>query len=432
VARIPLCCCDVPATPIFDLEQPPPEPTRVWLPKVLGAFLGLAGTGLFILEDQGKLPDWHWPAWNALLLLPALYLVIAIHETGHLVAGALAGIETGGIAVGGFVFIKSGKNWIFRFERHISGGFFKPLTGTAGFRPSRYAWMIAGGPLASLALMALCGFASAQHGSGAWDWIGTLFWTAPVGIISLIPVSSTFSKSDGALLWMLTRHPERARSWMALVAIQTEEAKGLRPREWDPRLVEQMLAVRASVSGYPYCQLMAYYLRIDEGTEAVALEHLENALAKSARGGKAFRHALFLEAASASAGIRKQAIHARTWRERACKLRKPNSLDVVEAGIAMCEGRYQDAARHWEAARARVTKRKLDSGLIRVATEKWAEQEATCRERVLESGHTKRSKMLSAFDELVPRIPGPSDAGVELRGTEAAPAAVSDPDRRAE
>jgi hypothetical protein len=207
--------------------------------------------------------------------------------------------------------------------------------------------------------------------------------TSSVGLISLVPVSASLSKSDGALLWMLTRYPERTRSWMALVAIQTEEAKGLRPREWDPRLVEQMLAVGTSVSGYPHCQLMAYCLRIDEGAEADALTHLENALAGSARAGKAFRHTLFLEAASASVAIRKQPAQARTWRQRACKLRKPDSLDVVDAGIAMCEGRYQEAAQLWEAARARLDRRRLDSGLIRLAKEKWAEQEAACRERYL-------------------------------------------------
>ena len=110
-----------------------------------------------------------------------------------------------------------------------------------------------------------------------------------------------------------------------------------------------------------------------------ALRHLENALAKSARLGKIVRHALFLEAASASAMVRRGAAQARIWRDRACKLRKPESLHVVEAAIAMCEDRYEEAAKHWEAAGARAARRKLDSGLARFAKEKWAEYEAACR-----------------------------------------------------
>jgi len=342
--------------------------------------LGAIVTSLLIRGDQHELPDWHWPACNGLLLLPALYLVIAVHELGHLAAGRLAGLDTGGIAVGGFVWTKSGKNWVFRFDRRLlGGGFFKPLSGTAGFRPVRYAWMVAGGPAVSLFVTVVCGWVSVHYGSGRWDWVGTLFWTSLVGVTSLLPFSSGLNKSDGMLLRMLTQYAERSRSWMALLALQTEEARGLRPREWDPRLVEQMLAVDTRASEYTCCQLMAYYRCFDEGPEGAALEHLESALAGSARSGVAVRHALYLEAASASVGISKHAGQARVWLQRACKLRKPDSLDVVEAGIAMCEGRYQEAARHWEAARARVLQRRLDSGLIRLALEKWAEQEAVCR-----------------------------------------------------
>jgi hypothetical protein len=90
------------------------------------------------------------------------------------------------------------------------------------------------------------------------------------------------------------------------------------------------------------------------------------------------RHAIFLEAASASACIQKQCVQARTWRDRACKLRKPESLDAVEAGIAMCEGRFEAASQHWKAASAYVDRRKLDSGIVRFAKEKWAEFEAAC------------------------------------------------------
>lgn len=166
---------------------------------------------------------------------------------------------------------------------------------------------------------------------------------------------------------------------MALLTLQTENTKGLRPREWNRQLIEQILTTDASASEYLYSQLLAYYRKLDEGLETQALEHLEIVLSKSARVGKVLRHGLFLEAASASAFICRRAGQARSWRERACTLRKPESLDALDAKIAMCEGRYEEAARHWEAARAHIVRRKLDSGLIRFATEKWAEYEAVCR-----------------------------------------------------
>ncbi len=133
-----------------------------------------------------------------------------------------------------------------------------------------------------------------------------------------------------------------------------------------------------SAGEYPYCQLLAFYRQLDEGSQPAALQHLDNALAGSLRTGNPFRHILFLEAAGASATLRKRPDQARSWRDRACKLRKPESLDAVEAAIAICEGRYAHAARHLEAAKAHIARRKLDSGLIRFAKEKWAQHEAVC------------------------------------------------------
>ncbi len=174
-------------------------------------------------------------------------------------------------------FTKSGKNWVFRFDwRMWTCGFFKPLTGTVDFHPCRYAWFVAGGPLASIGLTVLCGLICVQYGSGAWDWIGCLFWTSLfIVIISGIPFSAGLNKSDGARLWQIIRHPERTRSWMALLALQTEEANGLRPHEWNPRLLEQILTIDASANEYVYCQLMGFYRQLDEDREAGALEHLE-------------------------------------------------------------------------------------------------------------------------------------------------------------
>jgi hypothetical protein len=230
---------------------------------IAGLTIGL----ILIFEDQDKLPHWYWPAFNGLLLIPALYVAIAIHEIGHLLAGTLVGLDTGGIAIGGFVFLRSGRNWTFRFDRRCwAGGFFKPLTNTAAFRPGRFAWMVAGGPLASLALTVVCFLLYLRSGNGTWYTTGSLFWVALfILIISAVPFSSGLNRSDGARLWLLLQHPERARSWMALLALQTEEAKGLRPHEWDPELFRQAVSFDAPDSEYPYCQLMAFYRRLDEG-----------------------------------------------------------------------------------------------------------------------------------------------------------------------
>ena len=271
--RFPVCSFQVSATPILDLHQAPPEPRKFkfWRYVLIGVTLGAAIATIKILEEENIIPAWDpptFPAFNGLLLLPAVYLAIAFHEIGHLLAGKLVGLNTGGISVGAFVLLRSGKNWVFRFDRDLwlSGGSFKPLTGTVRFRQFQYAWLLAGGPFASVVLTIVCGLMWVQYGGGAWSWIGTFLWASLfIDGLSLVPFSAGLQKSDSALLLQFIRYPEQARSWMALLTLQTEDAKGVRPREWDPQSFEQILMFNASANEYLYCQFMAYYRRLDRG-----------------------------------------------------------------------------------------------------------------------------------------------------------------------
>jgi hypothetical protein len=267
----------------------------------------------------------------------------------------------------------------FDYRRIFGGGLSKVLPPKDDFRPTAFAWMVAGGPIASLLLTVACGLAAFQYGNGLWEWIGSLVWVGLLTtIVSLIPASSALNKSDGARLLVLMRHPEQSRAWMALCALQTEETHGAVPREWDAELVRQMLMIDPSAGEYPYIHLLTFCRRMNENNEQEALGHLESALARSAHSGKILRQCLFLEAASCSAHLRGNATQARVWLERACWLQKPKSIDGVAAAIAICEKRYDDALRHLAAARNRLARLKLDSGLARFSREKLSEYEKQC------------------------------------------------------
>jgi hypothetical protein len=329
------------ATPILDLREAPPAPPPTgWISVVIGGLVGL----LLGLIPMMKLR--YLPSFNGFLLLPALYVAIAIHEAGHLLVGKIVGMPPGALIIGGVVIFKSGRRWRIRFDyrRIFGGGFAKVLPPNNDFRPTAFAWMVAGGPIASLILTVTCGLAALKYGNGVWGWIGSLAWVALLTtIVSLIPTSRGLNRSDGGRLLVLMRQPDRCLAWMALYALQTEETHGVVPREWNAKLVKQMLVTEPSASEYPYIQLLAFYRCMNENNEQDAFKHLENALANSARSGKILRHCLFLEAAFSSAYSRGNAAQARTWLERACMLQKPKSTDSVEAAIAICEKRYEDA-----------------------------------------------------------------------------------------
>jgi hypothetical protein len=153
--------------------------------------------------------------------------------------------------------------------------------------------------------------------------------------------------------------------------------------EWDVALVNQMLQADPSTREYPYIQLLAFYRCIDQNNEELALEHLENALATSSRCKKRLRQCLFLEAGSSSAYLRGNVIQARAWLERVGKVERPLSTDGIEAGIAICEKRWDDALRYLGAVRTRMEHRKVDSGLVRFAKERLAVYEQMCKSESL-------------------------------------------------
>jgi hypothetical protein len=115
--------------------------------------------GIFgLLLGMSSMMNLHYFAgFNGFLFLPALYVTVTIHELGHLLAGRIVGMRPGAIVIGGIVIFKSGERWLirFNFRRMFSGGLAKLLPQKDDFRPASFGWMIAGGPFAGLAFIAI-------------------------------------------------------------------------------------------------------------------------------------------------------------------------------------------------------------------------------------------------------------------------------------
>ena len=349
-------------TPILDLEKDLPAPHTRWPGVVVGLIAGPI-TWVFLASV------------SPLLWVPSVYIAITVHELGHLIAGELVGMPPDGMMIGGFTIRKSGDRWTFRLHwEGLFGGFAVPLPVKGEFRIDRYAWMVAGGPLASLLSTVVLGMV---YAGGEWSAC-LLFWSGFVTAISLLPLSVGANRTDGARLWLLLTQPERSQAWMAALMVQAQDAHGVRPRDWDADLVRQMLAGAPTDNEQPWRQLLASLRCSDEGNDEGSLPHLEKALASSAHCGKALRQALFLSAASTCATVQGDAARARTWRERALRPRKPESTSSTDAAIAMSEGRYEDALRDIAAARAWLAKRKVDSGIARMAREQLDRMERDC------------------------------------------------------
>jgi hypothetical protein len=356
-------------TPILDLETPPPALQRPWFGFSVAV---LAATVLLnVLPVQ----------LDGLWALPLLYASVAIHEAGHLLGAKLVGMEAGGVVIGGLMFLRSGDRWVTRFEwrRMLSGGLAKPLPKVGDFHRASYAWMVAGGPLATLALLAGSGIPYWRLGAGVPTWLSTLFWVNILLAFScLIPYRMGLSRSDAGWL-LLLRKPAESRAWMGLLQVMAQEAAGTLPRDWNGEAFEAMMA---GDSGSTACvrHMLAFYRSINQGLETEAVDYLEQALGASGLCGRQVRQWCFLEASCSSALLLARADQARHWLEAARRLRKPESTRGPEAGIAMAEGRNADALKLWNEALAFTARRKLDSGLVRLAKERMMYYRGRCQE----------------------------------------------------
>jgi hypothetical protein len=269
--------------------------------------------------------------------------------------------------------------WLLNF-----GGFVVPLPASREFPQSRFAWFVAGGPIASILLTTVCWAAVHRSGDDAGDWIRTLLWTSVVFIVSSVtPFSIQGVRSDGLVLWQLWRKPEFTRRWMNFLTLRADEMKGVRPRDFDLELMKEVLDTTEAEAFYIFVQLYAWYWRVDQGDETGALEHLEKFLTSAGCGrSNALKRSSCQVAAAASASTRNNPAQARVWMERASKFGRPTaaeSTEGIEAHVAMIEGRYEDALAHWTAMRAHLTRRHGDSGIIRYLRSRIETGETECR-----------------------------------------------------
>ena len=171
-----------------------------------------------------------------------------------------------------------------------------------------FSWMVAGGPFASLVMTCVMGLVFLRFGTGDWDWIGSCSGLPQSTCFLWYPISSGIGKVrrraavdathpagriqalDGGGSSSHRRLDRRAAARLGCSACRADA--GWRP----PRLSEA-----------PFTRLMVCYRSMDLGDDAAAMEHLELALAGSARSGKVIRQCLFFEAAAVTALGRRNA-----------------------------------------------------------------------------------------------------------------------------
>lgn len=293
-----------------------------------------------------------------LLVVGAVLLLLtsAVHELGHLLGGWLAKLRFHLLVVGPFKFSRETGKLRFGLSR---GGAFN---GLAACIPEeiydlrrRMLLFALGGPVASLLLALLAGALFYRLPFTAPAWVGEC--AAITAVSSLIFFLTSMKPgtypngmpADGGRILMLLQNGTEAQRWCALVALNSADVQGQRPRDWDETLVQQVLAGLDASSEGMLARLLVYQWMVDNGRFSQANLLLDDAFTLRASRFPGAVGRFTLEKAYLLAMYQNNPAEGREWLERLHRRSHKHPLSCrAEAAVLLREG-------HHTAAHARAT-----------------------------------------------------------------------------
>jgi hypothetical protein len=175
-----------------------------------------------------------------IMLIPAIIFTITFHEAGHALIGVLVGFNFKMYVVGPFMWVKENGDWKFKWNTNVNtmGGMVICLPNSTEDLPRRFSLFAAGGPLASLLLVALAlsGYYILRPADNLFTQglSGMLLITSMISvaifIVTIIPLHAGGFASDGARIIRLLRGGEAAQLEVLILKIVADSTGGVRPR----------------------------------------------------------------------------------------------------------------------------------------------------------------------------------------------------------
>jgi hypothetical protein len=330
-------------TPILDGDQPLPARKVHWVPALL---VGFSLGGLLIGLDRARASAGPLIAPQALVLfVPAFYIVVFVHELGHLIVGMTVGFELRTFMVGAFLWSREGGGWRFRFQlRNLFwGGLTAAMPRSSENLVDRYRRVVLGGPAASLVLLILTFLLPGGL------FIRFLLWVNLLLVISVcIPYTVAFLPNDAKLLLLLSRKGAVGERIVACLYLLALDVQGKQPREWPPELMKKLDVTAEDKSRLPVALSFLLSDAAEKDDAQRAAEILERALAISNRMLPDVRRG-FLAAASFYHGFHhKDASRSEEWLTRARSVKSGASQKDWDSGalaaVCFAKGDYSQSA----------------------------------------------------------------------------------------
>jgi hypothetical protein len=347
------------ATPILDRVQAAPVAhtyTRASL--LMGGAIGL---GIAVWTRRWQ-PDIGSPGMLVLALLASYYIVVLVHELGHLVVASTQGFEFREIAIGPFVGRRKAPGLQLRFVpgRWLAGGHVTGVPDSHRDLRRRFQVVISGGPVATGLLFIFLAFLPLNQFT--WSvWI----WNTVVAASSWLPFYIRGSITDAKAVLILSRSGLAGEWLAAMLYLAVLDRQGVAPREWPPGVVASLTSDGASPPA-ANARYLALVYALDTGEPARVAVALEEVLTASKHLRPDLRRVCFSEAAFYQGVMARNADLARAWLQDARGVKGTTSESAWDEGllaaVAFAEGREQEARKHARGAIAYLDRWPSESG----------------------------------------------------------------------
>jgi hypothetical protein len=282
-----------------------------------------------------------------LLIIPgmALGVALAAHETGHLLAGWLAGFQ--------LAQRKYGKHaracQLYSCPVLRLGGIVALEPRKMDRLPRRLLVLVGGGPLASFSLPLFAEtflYWTRIHPFAAFAVHVFSMFSVLLGIAELLPDTGKGSFSDGSRILMLLKNDSGAQRWISIIQLQLALVRGEHPRTWNELSVTRAAEFDDDSRDALAARWLGYLWATERQDITLATKYLEDTLAAPGSVPAWLRDRLFLEAAIFQAWFRDDSAKAHFWAGRV-RGNKLTPLQQLRLHIALLwsHGKLFDA---WE------------------------------------------------------------------------------------
>jgi hypothetical protein len=275
---------------------------------VIGSVMGFTIASIVLDGEETVSTPLYYKLLNIPLIIIAYFVVIGIHELGHVLAGWSQKFVFRFITVGPFMLEREAGQLKFKWNKQVNllGGLALSLPNDQYNLVKRYSIFIAGGPIASIiyGLLMLAGTTQLSTDNELLHWylldsffIINCLLSLCIGIATLIPLKEGGFSSDGGKLLNFAKGGLSANVEATFIRYLAMATSGIRPSMMDPKPAEELLKALpdSDMKAYFHSILYNHYQDIKELDKAAY--HLDEYLKEADNIPKGYVTSLYLEKA---------------------------------------------------------------------------------------------------------------------------------------